>query len=133
MRPPGCMWGYHSDAGSTAPTILTYELPSSSMSVGLIFICGYPAKDVEAMFLQNPSVMFNLNGRVLDKSSMDLYPNKKRVRLLRWFGNSGHEKKDMMLLSMEVSVHESDCVEDKSHSCIVSQMLFCGVLWEGLG
>ena len=93
----------------------------------------YPAKDVEAMFLQNPSVMFNLNGRVLDKLSMDLYPNKKRVRLLRWFGNSGHKKKDMMMLSMEVSVHESDRVEDKSHSCIVSQMLFCGVLWEGLG
>ena len=77
---------------STAPTILTYELPSSSMSAGLIFVCGYPAKDVKAMFLQNPSVMFKLNGRVLDKLLMDLYPNKKCVQLLRWFGNSGHEK-----------------------------------------
>ena len=77
---------------NTAPTILTYKLPSSSISVGIIFVCGYPAKDVEAMFLQNPSVMFNLNGRILNKSSMDLYPNKKCVQLLRWFGNSGHKK-----------------------------------------
>jgi hypothetical protein len=37
-------------------------------------------------------MMFNLNGKVLDKSSMDLYPNKKCVQLLRWFGNSGHKK-----------------------------------------
>ena len=77
---------------STAPTILMYELPSSSMYVGLIFVCGYPAKDVDAMFLLNPSVMFKLNGRVLNKPSMDLYPNKKCVQLLRWFGNSGHKK-----------------------------------------
>ena len=56
------------------------------------------------MFLQNPSMLSNLNGMVLDKLSMDLYPNKKCVRLLRWFGNSGHKKKDMMLLSIEVSV-----------------------------
>ena len=82
---------------------LVYELPASKMTAGLVFICVYPGKEAEAMFLTNAHVTFKLNGRVLDKSAMDLYPNKKCVRLLRRFGEGGHEKEDEMLLSVEVS------------------------------
>jgi hypothetical protein len=55
-------------------------------------------------------VSFTLNGKVLDKKRMDVYPNRgiinskaKCVRLLRKFGDDGHEKEDTMLLSIVVS------------------------------
>lgn len=84
---------------------LTYELPSSKMTAGLIFICGYPGNKADSAFIQNPSVSFTLNGKVLDKRRMDVYPNSKAkcIRLLRQFGDDGHEKEDTMLLSIEVS------------------------------
>jgi hypothetical protein len=89
---------------------LTYELPSSKMTAGLIFICGYPGNKADSAFIQNPSVSFTLNGRVLDKKRMDVYPNRgiinskaKCIRLLRKFGDDGHEKEDTMLLSIVVS------------------------------
>jgi hypothetical protein len=75
---------------------LEYELPASRMTAGLVFVCVYPGKEVEAMVLTNPRVTFKLNGRVLDKSAMDLYPNKKCVRLLRRFEEGGHEKEGTM-------------------------------------
>ena len=82
---------------------LEYELPASRMTAGLVFVCVYPGKEAEAMVLTNPRVTFKLNGRVLDKSAMDLYPNKKCVRLLRRFGEGGHEKEGTMLLSVEIA------------------------------
>jgi hypothetical protein len=89
---------------STAPTITHIQLTILKDVRGHYICLWLPCQEVQAMFLQNPSMMFKLNGKVLNKLSMDLYPNKKCVRLLRWFGNSGHEKLDMMLLSIEVSV-----------------------------
>jgi len=84
---------------------LTYVLPSSKMTAGLIFICGYPGNKADSAFIQNPSVSFTLNGKVLNKRRMDVYPNSKAkcIRLLRQFGDDGHEKEDTMLLSIEVS------------------------------
>ena len=84
---------------------LTYELPSSKMTAGLIFICGYPGNKADSAFIQNPAVSFTLNGKILNKRRMDVYPNSKAkcIRLLRQFGDDGHEKEDTMLLSIEVS------------------------------
>ena len=84
---------------------LTYELPSSKMTAGLIFICGYPGNKADEMYIQNPSVSFTLNGKVLDKKRMDVYPNSKAkcIRLMRQFGDDGHKKEDTMLLSIVVS------------------------------
>jgi hypothetical protein len=83
--------------------ILEYELPASRMTAGLIFVCVYPGKGAEGMILQNPYVTFKLNGRILDKSTMDLYPNKKCIRLLKQFGEGGHEKEDTLLLSIDIA------------------------------
>ena len=46
-----------------------------------------------------------MNGKVLNKRRMDVYPNSKAkcIRLLRQFGDDGHEKEDTMLLSIVVS------------------------------
>ncbi|KAL3806675.1 hypothetical protein ACHAXA_003450 [Cyclostephanos tholiformis] len=87
---------------------LEYDLPASRMTAGLIFVCVYPGKGVEGMVLQNPYVTFKLNGRTLNKSTMDLYPNKKCVRLLKKFGEGGHEKEDTMLLSIDVADQDPD-------------------------
>lgn len=88
--------------------ILTYELPASKMTAGLVFICGCCGKNVgNDMFIENESVVFKLNGRVLDKSLMDVYPNHKCVRLLRWFGGiDDYTKEDVMLLTVEMTDKE---------------------------
>ena len=73
------------------------------MTAGLVFVCGCCGKTVgQDMFLENENVVFKLNDRVLDKSNMDIYPNKKCVRLLKWFGDGEYEKKDVMILTVEI-------------------------------
>jgi hypothetical protein len=75
------------------------------MTAGLIFICGYPGNKADSAFIQNLAVSFTLSGKVLNKRRMDVYPNSKAkcIRLLRQFGDDGHEKEDTMLLSIVVS------------------------------
>jgi len=88
---------------------LVYELPSSNMTAGLVFVCGCCGKNVgEVMFLQNPNVTFELNGRVLDKSKMDVYPTEKCVRLLKHFGEDNNEKSNTMLLTVHMADQPAD-------------------------
>ncbi|KAL7534350.1 hypothetical protein ACHAXR_005816 [Thalassiosira sp. AJA248-18] len=96
----GGIWAQDSTAGT-----LTFELPSNKMTAGLVFVCGCCGKNIgENMFLQNQNVTFKLNGRVLNKSKMDVYPAPKCVRLFKYFGeSSGYEKEDKMLLSIEMA------------------------------
>eukprot|EP00581_Thalassiosira_minuscula_P023381 CAMPEP_0184408270 /NCGR_PEP_ID=MMETSP0738-20130409/3098_1 /TAXON_ID=385413 /ORGANISM="Thalassiosira miniscula, Strain CCMP1093" /LENGTH=195 /DNA_ID=CAMNT_0026765667 /DNA_START=90 /DNA_END=677 /DNA_ORIENTATION=- len=102
-------------ASDSSDGTLIYELPSSKMTAGLVFVCGCCGKNVaESMFLQNKDVTFKLNDRVLDKSKMDVYPNKKCVRLLKRFGEDGFEKEDTMLLSLEMVEQDPD-LEAKPH------------------
>jgi len=54
------------------------------------------------MVLNNDNLVFQLNGRVLDKKGMDLYPADKCVRLLKGFEESGYQKEEKMLLSVGV-------------------------------
>lgn len=83
---------------------LTFELPSSKMTAGLVFVCGCCGKQVgEAMFIQNENVTIKLNGRTLDKTKMDVYPNGKCARLFQRFGEDGYEKEDTMRLSFEMA------------------------------
>ena len=44
-----------------------------------------------------------MNGREMPRSSWDIYPNRKCVRLLKRFGDNGFEKEDTMLLSLEMA------------------------------
>jgi len=105
----------HADAcgGITAQDstqgVLTYELPSSRMTAGLVFLCGCCGKKVgEDMFLNNQNVAFTLNGRVLDKTNMDVYPNPKCIRLLKFFGDGEYNKEDTMLLSIRLTDTDSN-------------------------
>lgn len=111
----------HVDAcgGMRAPAAtggtLTFALPSSSMTAGLVFVCGTPngvKRVVLHAFLENPHVIFKLNGRILDKSQMDPYPNpKKCLRVLKHFGEAGYQKEDTMLLTLEVGDGSDSTVE----------------------
>ena len=70
----------------------------------MVIVCGCCGKKVgESMFLQNAKVEIKLNGRVLDKSTMNVYPNPKCVRLLNGYGRDGFQKEDTLLLSFELS------------------------------
>mmetsp|Transcript_24225 Transcript_24225/g.52252 ORF Transcript_24225/g.52252 Transcript_24225/m.52252 type:complete len:808 (+) Transcript_24225:171-2594(+) len=100
----GGVWAQDSTSGT-----LTYELPSSQMTAGLVFVCGCCGKNVgENMFLHNQNVTIKLNGRVLDKSKMDVFPNAKCIRLLKHFGENGYEKEDTMLLSFDMADQDPD-------------------------
>eukprot|EP00804_Cyclotella_cryptica_P011795 CCRYP_011369-RB/>CCRYP_011369-RB protein AED:0.32 eAED:0.32 QI:174/1/1/1/0.83/0.71/7/1198/743 len=87
---------------------LIFELPSSKMESGVVIVCGCCGKKVgESMFLQNAKVEIKLNGRILDKSTMIVFPNPKCVRLLSGFEKDGFHKEDTMLLSFELSGKQS--------------------------
>jgi len=91
---------------------LVYELPAEKMVAGLVFVCGCCGKNIgDTMFLSNDNVQFKLNDRILDKSTMDVFPNRKCVRLLRSFEESGYEKEDTMLLSVELTMKDDPAVE----------------------
>jgi len=85
----------------------------------LCFCCGKQPGGLsiaKAMFLQNQNVTVSLNNRVLDKSTMDVYPNKKCVRVLKQFGEGEYEKEDMMLLKLEMADQDPDMAyESKPH------------------
>jgi hypothetical protein len=101
----GGIWAQYPEHGE-----LTYELPSQKMTAGLVIVCGCCGKNVgSTMFIENQNVIIKLNGRVLDKQTMDVYPNAKCVRLLKRFGEiDGYQKEDSMLLSFEISKQDSD-------------------------
>lgn len=102
---------YASDATQGA---LTFALPSSRMTAGLVFLCFCCGKQpggqsiAEYMFLNNPNVTVSLNGRALDKEGMDSFPNNKCVRVLRQFGEGGYEREDEMLLTLEMAEQDPD-------------------------
>jgi hypothetical protein len=97
-----------STSGGGAGNII-YELPVEKMTAGLIFICVCCGKKVaESMVLNNDNLVFKLNGRVLDKEGMDLYPVDKCIRLLKGFEESGYQKEEKMLLSVEVLGGETE-------------------------
>jgi len=113
----GGIWASDSTQGT-----LIFELPSSKMTAGLVMLCFCCGKQpgglsiAEAMFLQNQNVTVSLNDRVLDKSTMDVYPNKKCVRVLKQFGEGEYEKEDTMLLKLEMADQDPDMAyESKPH------------------
>ena len=112
-------------AQNSTQGVLTYELPSSRMTAGLVFLCGCCGKKVgEDMFLQNKNIVFILNDRELDKSKMDVYPNPKCVRLLKFFGDDGHKKEETMLLSIHITDDESDATtEAPSPTVMISHIV----------
>jgi len=86
---------------------LVFELPASKMTTGLIIVCGCCGKKVgEDMFLKNENLEIKLNGKVLNKSKMDIYPNRKCVRLVKAFKefdeDSDISKEDEFLLSFNI-------------------------------
>ena len=82
---------------------IVYDLPVEQMTAGLVVICVCCGKKIaESMVLNNDNLVFKLNDRILEKSSMDLYPADKCVRLLKGFEEDGYEKEEKMLLSVEV-------------------------------
>jgi hypothetical protein len=89
---------------------LVFELPTSKMESGVLIVCGCCGKNVgDSMFRQNAKLTIKLNGRILDKSKMEVWPNPKCVRLTNGFagapgiGTDGYDKEDSMLLSFEIS------------------------------
>ena len=74
------------------------------MTAGLVFVCGCCGKTVgQDMFLDNQNVVFKLNDPCTRQVKYwDIYPNKKCVRLLKWFGDGEYEKKDVMILTVEI-------------------------------
>lgn len=100
-------------AENSTQGVLTYELPSSKMTAGLVFLCGCCGKKVgSTMFIENPYVTFKLNGRTLDKSTMDVFPNQKCVRLLKWFGDGEYKKEDTMFLTVELADRDDPATLD---------------------
>ena len=83
---------------------LVFNLPASTMESGVVVVCGCCGKNVgETMFIRNEKLNIKLNGRVLDKSTIIVWPNPKCVRLLSGFGEEGFEKENTILLSFELS------------------------------
>lgn len=104
---------------------LVYELPASRMTAGLVFVCGCCGKNVgQSMFLDNDGVVFRLNGRVLDKADMDVYPTRKCVRLLKGFGGD-YVREDTMHLTVEITdVDDPDVAyEDKPAGVKISHIV----------
>lgn len=88
---------------------IVYDLPVEQMTAGLVFICVCCGKKIaESMVLNNDNLVFKLNGQILDKEGMDLYPADKCVRLLKGFEESGYQKEEKMLLSVEVLGGETE-------------------------
>jgi len=51
-----------------------------------VVICGCCGKTVaEEMFLNNTNIEISYNGRVLDRTTWDLFPNAKCARLMKTF------------------------------------------------
>ena len=105
---------------------LTFELPSSRMTAGLVFICVTPYHMKTAAtenLLENRNVTFRLNDRVLDKSKMDPYPMKKCLRLLKAFGEDGFEKEETMLLTLEMAEQDPDLPDELKPRVEVSHIV----------
>lgn len=75
-------------ATSSENGMVVFRLPK--MQVGLVVVCGCCGKEVaQEMFLDNENIEVKYNGAVLDRSTWDLFPNKKCARLLRRFPTEG--------------------------------------------
>ena len=74
--------GMSADAADAGTVV--FRLPA--MKVGLVAICGCCGKDVGTnMFLQNEHLRVEYGGTVLDRTTWDLFPTAKCVRLLAKF------------------------------------------------
>ena len=70
--------------------MVVFRLPK--MEVGLVVICGCCGKNVgQNMFINNEELEISLNTVPLDKSTFEVWPNPKCVRLLEKFPTSGRE------------------------------------------
>lgn len=79
-------------ATSNENGMVVFRLPK--MEVGLVVACGCCGKEVaQEMFLDNDNIEVRYNGAILNKSTWDLYPNKKCVRLLKRFPTEGDAAK----------------------------------------
>ena len=75
-------------ATSPEDGMVVFRLPK--MEVGLVAICGCCGKEVaEPMFMKNDKIEIRYNGEVLDRSTWDIFPTKKCVRLLKKFPTMG--------------------------------------------
>ena len=70
--------------------MVVFRLPK--MEVGLVVVCGCCGKNVgQAMFMDNDNLEISFNTVPLNKTTFDVWPNKKCVRLLKKFPTSGRE------------------------------------------
>ena len=73
------------DSGS-----VVFRLPKQE--VGLVIICGCCGKQVgNDMILNNTSIEISYNGQTLNRSTWDIYPNEKCVRLMKQFDANAAE------------------------------------------
>jgi len=64
---------------------VVFRLPKQE--VGLVVVCGCCGKEVGTqMFLNNLNIEIRYNGQLLDRTTWDIYPNPKCVRILKKFG-----------------------------------------------
>eukprot|EP00547_Thalassionema_nitzschioides_P003037 CAMPEP_0194206674 /NCGR_PEP_ID=MMETSP0156-20130528/5627_1 /TAXON_ID=33649 /ORGANISM="Thalassionema nitzschioides, Strain L26-B" /LENGTH=609 /DNA_ID=CAMNT_0038933245 /DNA_START=107 /DNA_END=1933 /DNA_ORIENTATION=+ len=73
-------------ASSAEQGKIVFKLPK--MELGVIAICGCCGKEVaEPYFLKNKYFEADLNGKVLDRRTWDIWPEQKCVRLVKDHGN----------------------------------------------
>jgi len=64
---------------------VVFRLPKQE--VGLVIVCGCCGRDAGThMFLNNSSIEMRYNGQLLDRTTWDIYPTGKCVRILKKFG-----------------------------------------------
>ena len=70
--------------------MVVFRLPK--MEVGLVVICGCCGKNVgHNMFINNDNLEISFNTVPLNKTTFDVWPTEKCVRLLKKFPTSGRE------------------------------------------
>eukprot|EP00984_Skeletonema_dohrnii_P031608 scaffold24319_cov139-Skeletonema_dohrnii-CCMP3373.AAC.1 len=70
--------------------MVVFRLPK--MEVGLVVVCGCCGKNVgQNMFMDNENLEISFNTVPLNKTTFDVWPNNKCVRLLKKFPTSGRE------------------------------------------
>ena len=63
---------------------MVFRLPKSN--IGLLIVCGVGRREVKVgndMFLNNTGIEMSYNGQVLDRTTWDVYPDQKCVRVMK--------------------------------------------------
>ncbi|CAB9497032.1 expressed unknown protein [Seminavis robusta] len=103
-KPEMCQFPDHCaavEAKSPENGRMVFKLPK--MEVGMVIICFCCGKDVaKPQFLDNPNVEVDFNGKILDRSTWDIFPEKKCARVIKEHGTAvgshGHSYLSVRLL-----------------------------------